>query len=247
MHSNDGVATRETTDAVKWDPDLEEVKKLMIDMEQVRCKGLDNVMEKFKALHQRILSLEKSLGYPSNLGFQGPRPHMRGGLPGCGEVTLITEPLRSGVGGVGSGESENGSGEDSSREFTPLLHAVQRSHESVAVDKFYGEDQYHPPHQRLGPSHQYMVMFKGASLTYFLRSRAVPKVGRLMPATQRKCSRFVRPKSTPQISWHPIYPARKQLQGRLCPILMEACPYMLTKEGGCFTTFAELKYTLHPI
>ena len=160
MHSNDGSATRETTDAVKWDPDLEEVKELMIDMEHVRCKGLDNMVKKFEVFHQRILSLEKSLGYP-HPGFQGPRPHMRGGLPGCGEADLIAEPLRSGVGGVGSGESGSDSGGDGRSEFTPLHFAAGGSHGNVAnlllrneVDtELYGEQyQLDPSHQRLDPS-----------------------------------------------------------------------------------------------
>ena len=34
-------------------------------------------------------------------------------------------------------------------------------------------------------------------------------------------------------------------RGYICPILKEACPYMLTKESKCFRNFAELKYSLH--
>ena len=33
-------------------------------------------------------------------------------------------------------------------------------------------------------------------------------------------------------------------RGYICPILKEACPYMLTKESKCFRNFAELKYSL---
>ena len=79
---DDSQEARQMTDMGKWEA-MEEMRKLIIDLEKKRWETLDQVQKQFEALNRRLLLLERSREIPIP-GIPEEWPHIRRDRPESG-------------------------------------------------------------------------------------------------------------------------------------------------------------------